>query len=69
VRRRAGFFRRGLAALIESRRVAAERRVWIYLTSLSDARLAELGLSRSDLDHPCSSAKARTVQRHDHPIP
>jgi len=47
--RRAGLLRRVLAAIMESRRLAAERRVASYFEGLSDARLADLGWSAAEI--------------------
>jgi uncharacterized protein YjiS (DUF1127 family) len=56
-------WRRILAAIFESRRVSAERRVAAYLEGLSEHRLADLGFSAADI----SSMRARAGQRWSGP--
>jgi len=40
---------RAFAALVESRRVSAQRRMAIYLADLTEEQLAALGLSSTDI--------------------
>ena len=56
---RAGLLRRVLAAIFESRRLSAERRIAAYLEGQSEERLAHLGFSAADL----SSIRATAGQR------
>jgi uncharacterized protein YjiS (DUF1127 family) len=47
--RRKSLLRHAFATLFEARRVSAQRRIAFYLAGLSDARLADLGLSTRDI--------------------
>jgi len=44
-----GLLRRFMTALMESRRLSAERRIAAYFESQSDQRLSDLGFSTADI--------------------
>jgi uncharacterized protein YjiS (DUF1127 family) len=46
---RPGLLRRIMAAMAESRRLSAERRIAAYFETQSDQRLADLGFSPADI--------------------
>lgn len=60
---RPGLLWRAIAAIVESRRLSAERRIATYLESQSEKRLADLGFTTADI----AAMRARAGHRWSGP--
>ncbi len=60
---RPGLWRRIMAAIVESQRSSAERRIAAYLESQSEQRLADLGFTAADI----AAMRARAGHRWSGP--
>ena len=58
---RSTLLRRVVASVLESRTRSTERRIAIYLSGLSDQRLADLGFSAADIASIRAGGPVRTI--------